>query len=1016
MIRIEPYWENPNILQVNREPARAAFIPYDNQADAISRKRGFSPYYQSLNGSWSFSYKASVHQVNEPFYEKDFDTSSWDQLLVPSCWQTNGYDQQHYTNVNYPIPFNPPYVPSENPAGLYARSFYLSEKETTKQQYIVFEGVNSCFYLWVNGQFVGYSQGSRMPAEFRISDYVQAGENKVAVMVLKWCDGTYLEDQDVWRYSGIFRDVYLLSREDSHVRDFEILQAFNEDLTSVNLHVQIQASDLSTDELPVTATLLDHNRNSVGTAHSKLTKDGSLSIRLTNPTLWNAEQPYLYELIIQAGTETFAHHVGFRTVSIEDSVFKINGVPVKLKGVNRHDSHPVLGATVSMRHMKEDLMLMKQHNINTVRTSHYPNDPRFLDLCNEYGFYVIDEADLECHGLIRAFPGKEEAFHMISADPLWRESFLERAERMVERDKNHPCVIIWSMGNESGYADNHIAMAAWTKQRDASRLVHYEGAAERYNGDKRKDVLDMESEMYASTEKVQAYAEDPNQTKPLFLCEYSHAMGNGPGDLKEYWDLFYRYPKLMGGCVWEWCDHGIQQTTADGTKYFAYGGDFGESPHDGNFCIDGLVSPDRKPHTGLLELKQIIAPVHTELVDFAKAEIRIHNRYDFTDLSNVMLHWKLEQAGQLIAQGLHSELNVQPGDQAVIQLPYSLEELVQEQDSVWLTLTYRSKLETAWSVPGYELSFAQFEYAAQQQAVAPMVSSLPEWPLETVEENGQLLICGRHFHYTFELGLGTFTSISKQGVEMLASPPKLSVWRAPTDNDINIKKDWLSWQMHELHTKIYSCSWSRTETGIIEIRVSYGLGGSIRPMLIQGRSVWTVDSQGLITFCTQADVNEEAPYLPRFGLRLEMPKGAEEVEYFGYGPHEGYADKHHSTRKAVYETTVDQLFQHYVMPQENGARFGTGWANVTNLLGMGLRFTAEEDFSFQALHVTPELLAKAEHTYELQTIPETVVHIDYKMSGVGSNSCGPELLPAYRLSEKNIRFTCQIRPVFKEDE
>ncbi|GJM83030.1 hypothetical protein HMSSN139_55260 [Paenibacillus sp. HMSSN-139] len=587
---------------------------------------------------------------------------------MPSCWQTNGYDQLHYTNVNYPIPYDPPFVPDDNPAGAYAREFNLPEAWTKKETHIVFEGVNACFYLWVNGRFVGYSQGSRIPAEFDLSPFVTAGRNRIAVLVLKWCDGTYLEDQDVWRFSGIYRDVYLLSRETSHVRDVFNQPLLSDDLTEGKLRSEIE----TTGSLTVQAELWDPRGKLVERQEAQIDGKGAIELDVPQPQLWNAEQPRLYELLLTAGQEVLRFRVGFKKVEIVNGIFRINGRAVKLKGVNRHDSHPELGQTIPMNHMMTDLMLMKRHNVNTIRTSHYPNDPKFLDLCDQYGFYVVDEADLECHGVTSIGKLEEGVFHKLTKNPEWRDAFVERAVRMVERDKNHASVILWSMGNESGYGANHMAMAEWTKARDASRPVHYEGADARYYGDPDTACLDLDSRMYPSVQEIERYALDENSTKPLFLCEYSHAMGNGPGDLRDYWNVIYRYPKLMGGCVWEWCDHGIAAETPDGQRYFAYGGDFGDQPNDGNFCIDGLVSPDRRPHTGLLELKQVIAPVQIEAEDAGQGRFRVLNRYDFSNLSHLAVSWKLERDGEVLRQGRSALLTAEPGETQEMNLPCDL--------------------------------------------------------------------------------------------------------------------------------------------------------------------------------------------------------------------------------------------------------------------------------------------------------------------------------------------------------
>lgn len=1009
MIRLDRYWENPGILQVNREAPRAYYIPYRDALSAKSGKRGRSPFYQTLNGTWKFRYVPSVRLADDRFYEEGADASGWDELVVPSCWQTNGYDQMHYTNVDYPIPCDPPYVPDNNPAGMYIREFHIDEEWKEKDKFVVFEGVNSCFYLWVNGAFVGYSQGSRVPAEFDLTGHVRPGRNRMAVLVLKWCDGTYLEDQDLWRYSGIFRDVYLLARDRKRIRDVFNRQELSADGSRASLRIELE----TVGNITVQAELRDAEDRPVASGSAEIPGKGEIGLALENPRLWNAESPYLYELILQAGEETLRFAVGFRRIEIAEGVFRINGQAVKLKGVNRHDSHPVLGQTIPLQHMIRDLRLMKQHNVNTIRTSHYPNDPRFLELCDRYGFYVIDEADLECHGIGSADFWKEGAFHRLSANPEWRDAFVDRAVRMVERDKNHPSVIIWSMGNESGYDVNHIAMAEWTKDRDSSRPVHYEGAAPRYKGNAKTDCLDMESQMYASVDYLREYAADPKRTRPLFLCEYSHAMGNGPGDLKDYWDVIYSSPKLMGGCVWEWCDHGIRRETPEGIPYYAYGGDFGDKPNDGNFCIDGLVYPDRRPHTGLLELKQVIAPVRIEAEDLEAGTVKVTNLYDFSDLSHVGLHWKVEREGELLEQGWLERLEAGPRESRIVTLPFRRKP--SSAGRLLLTLSCRLRRETEWAEFGHELAFAQFELPAAASIATPPVRS--GRAVQAREEGTRLVVEGFDFRHEFDLADGTFVSVSRRGVEMLAAPAAFTVWRAPTDNDMHVKRKWMSEGFDKARMKVYECSWSQPDRSEVAIGVRFSLGGYTRYPLLHGEAGWRIDGSGRITLRAEVRVRESIEYLPRFGLRLTMPEGTEEVEYFGNGPHESYIDKRQSVRKGKYLFTVDEMFENYIKPQENGSRYGTEWAIVSNRQGMGLKLaTPGGGFSFNASHYAPEDLAAATHAHKLVKRRETIVHADYKMSGVGSGSCGPQLMKPYQLSEKEFVFELEILPLFKEDE
>jgi beta-galactosidase len=1014
MLKNQKYWEDPSLLQVNRENPRAYYIPYGDNTTAKSRKRGRSPFYQTLNGSWKFQYHSSLRQVNQRFFEQTYDTSDWDDLTVPSNWQVKGYDQLHYINYNYPIPCDPPFVPNDNPVGLYTREFNLSEQWEQKEKYVVFEGVNSCFYLWVNGQFVGYSQGSRIPAEFCLTPYLKSGINRMAVLVLKWCDGTYLEGQDLWRYSGIFRDVYLLARDKDHIRDIFNKQVISDDYGKATLLSELTVAG----SVQVMVELKDASGSLISSKQTVIKNEGTISLEVDYPKLWSAETPYLYDLYVYAGEETLLIQVGFRNIDINNRVFRINGKAVKLKGVNRHDSHPELGQTVPLNHMIKDLKLMKRHNINTIRASHYPNDSRFLELCNEFGFYVIDEADLECQGVGFAENLEGNALHKLSANPEWRKAFVDRAIRMVERDKNHPSIIIWSMGNEAGYGENNIAMAEWTRARDSSRPVHYEGAASIYNGHPNVDSLDMESRMYATVEYVEQYAKDEKNMKPFILCEYSHAMGNGPGDLKDYWDVIYRYPNLMGGCVWEWCDHGVKTETTDGTPYFAYGGDFGDKPHDGNFCIDGLVSPDRKPHTGLLELKQVIAPVLMQAEDLKKGLIKVVNRYDFIDLSHISLYWKVEQDGRIVDQGQIWQLDAAPQSVQMLELPYQVP--IDADRGYYLTLSCRLNEAYVWADAGHEVSFAQFALpaAAEAKTVAKNLQAGVRhcFALESVEENGMLMLQGFDFRHVFDLHDGTFVKISKHGMDMIQQPVKFNIWRAPIDNDMYVRKQWEEDGFDVAAMKVYRCEWEQLNKDTVKITVSFSLGGPIRPPVLHGDAVWHVSSTGEIRLETSVRVREKVTFLPRFGLQLTMPKGTEEVEYFGLGPHENYIDKRQSVLKGKYLTTVDDMFENYIMPQENGSRSDTEWAIVSNELGMGLQFTASEPFSFNASHYTPEDLTASAHSYELKRRAETIVNLDYKMSGIGSASCGVVLLDPYRFLDKEFKFEFRLKPIFKEDE
>ena len=1012
---IEKYWENPHVLHIGCEKPRAYFIPYEDELKAHKGLRGESEFFRSLNGNWKFKYHDSICKVEDGFYFESFDAGAWDSIPVPSNWQMHGYDRPNYTNVNYPYPCDPPYVPNDNPAGIYIRDFHMQMREG-KEYYMVFEGVDSCFYLWVNGAFAGYSQVSHMTSEFKVTGLLRPGKNRIAVMVLKWCDGSYLEDQDMWRLSGIFRDVYILERDNTHISDIFAETLLNDDFSRGTILCRIDtdgAAGFEAGSLEVRAVLKDAAGKTLCDTSRMINGSGTIELSVEKPALWSAEIPNLYTLTLGAGSEIIPLKIGFRRIEIKDSVILVNGRAVKFKGVNRHDSHPELGHTIPLYHMRQDLLMMKRHNVNAIRTSHYPNDPRFLEYCDELGFYVIDEADLEAHGVQQAGD-----ICMLSGEPMFADAFLDRMQRMVERDKNHACVVIWSLGNESGYGENHRNMALWAKKRDASRLIHYEGAffLERINHpDKDKidtSCIDMYSVMYPHVSWIEGeFLKKEDEKRPLILCEYSHAMGNGPGDLKDYWDILYKHPRLAGAFVWEWTDHGIKAKTADGIEYFAYGGDFGDMPNDGNFCIDGLVYPDRTPHKGLLELKNVIAPVRTEAADLEKGVIKITNLYDFMDLSHIMLSWKVEKDGECIQSGTIADINTAPHESGIFYLPFAIPQ--EAEGRYFLTVRYVLKNETAWAEAGSEIAFEQFELSAKK-AFKPIPIKPKARFIEIAETGGNIIIEGTDFKYIFDKFHGAFESIEYNGVPMICKKPGFSIWRAPADNDGGIKRRWFEEGFDMMRAHIYSVNSEIEGDKRISIRSDFSLSAYSKKPAIRGSALWIVYGGGDIVLEVIANAAKELPFLPRFGLEIWMPEGNELVEYFGYGPHESYIDKRRSTRKSKYSATVDSMHEDYIMPQENGSRYSVEWAAVTDILGRGLLFTGMDDFSFNASHFTPEDLTKAMHNYELKKRPETIVHLDYMMSGVGSASCGPELLPQYRLSRKDISFKIGIRPIFKE--
>jgi len=1035
---LKNYYQDPSITQIGRLHPRAYYIPFKKGAIPVSKKpvnlkRSASPYYQSLNGTWQFQYHDSHHSVCENFYAADYDTSFFDTITVPSCWQMQGFDINQYTNVNYPIPIDPPYVPLENPVGLYCRDITYPSTWEGKERFITFEGVNSCFYLWVNGEFVGFSKTSRLPAEFNITAHTKPGVNRIAVLVMKYCDSTYLEDQDCWRFNGIFRDVYMLAREKAHVRDV-FIKAHSE-----NISVELTG----TPGLAANVRLTSQCGKDLVQATAMLDSEGkaTVSLKVENPKLWSAETPYLYKTIVEAGDEALVFDTGIRSLGFADNgAFTVNGQAVKMKGVNRHDFHPDHGQSVPLAWMEEDLRIMKRHNVNTIRTAHYPNDPRFYLLCNYHGLYVMDECDIETHGIENM-----GNVNLLSEDPAWEAAYVDRMIQMVERDKNNPSVVMWSLGNESGTGKNHKAMADYSHERDPSRPVHYEGANRWQTNE--PDYLDMISTMYPSLASLGEYADNPEKTRPYFLCEYSHAMGNSPGDLWDYWDIIYRSPKIIGACIWEWWNHGIRAkrfTDIDGAQYtvpalrykealqnlgiyewehmdcvdfFAYGGDFGEKPHDGNFCMDGLVTPDHQPKGQLLEAKAVYGPITAK---FVNGKVEVKNRYDFACLSHVFLLWTAEKNGKIIASGEVQGLNAAPHSTELVDLG-----LDETPDIVNLSFRYKGGLGD-WAQHGHEIIHRQIivnEVPAAKAEVSPVQESVT-----AVISPAAVVFNGLDFEYVFDRLTGTFVQLQRGGTNMIVAPIELDIWRAPTDNDVAIKNHWRDWGCDRAVTRVYDTV-VEAANDKVTIDVSYSMGGYSQPAILRGKATWTVDGSGKIHYSTKVDVTErerwyggwgtDKPnqvYLPRFGLRLELPDGASQVTYHGYGPTDSYEDKRAAAYKAEFNTTVDEMMVHHERPQENGARYGVEYAYVTNDHGVGiLAETDSAPMSLSVSHYTAHDLDAAKHPHDLQKSDTTYMHLDYKNAGIGSGSCGPTLDEKYRFNEREFEFAVTILPVCRED-
>ena len=986
------YHEDAHKLHVNTLPARAYYIPHSARRSAMEGDRTKSDRFMSLNGAWSFAYFDSFEDLPAEFSE----ALATDQITVPSVWQTQGYDRHQYTNVRYPFPYDPPYVPVDNPCGLYVRSFDYQPRYGGRRT-ICFEGVDSCFYLWINDAFVGYSQVSHSTSEFDVTPYVHEGENTIAVLVLKWCDGSYFEDQDKFRMSGIFRDVYLLERSANGIRDFFIHTELTRNYTAANVTVDLEMRG----DAGVEYKFFDAMGYELATGRAEHKK---ISFTLSNVALWSAENPYLYTLVLLCEGEVIAERVGLREIKVENGVVYLNGQNIKFRGVNRHDSDPVLGAAVGTEQMLRDLTLMKQHNVNAIRTSHYPNAPEFLRMCDEYGFYVIDESDIECHGVTcRGYEYRNEDYNLLAQDPNYEETIVDRVKNCVIRDKNRPSVVIWSMGNESGHGRNFDVALAWTKRYDPSRLTHYERASFPPKGEEiNRTDLDLYSRMYPSVEEMDQYFEEGAIGKPYILCEYCHAMGNGPGDLEDYFRCFERHDGHCGGFIWEWCDHAIDMgRTVDGRKKYFYGGDFGEFPHDENFCMDGLVYPDRRPHTGLLEYKNVLRPVRISEEDLKAGRFVLKNMLDFTNLREfVDVTYSVRQEGKDVYEGSLTEemLDVAPHARKEIQIQYP--QGLKGDFAVLFTMVQR--FDTALVPAGHRLGFEQL---GRQRYQAPKRED-GILAVEVRETDRYVIADGENFHYVYDKVRVCFDELNYDNLSLLDKPMELNIWRAPTDNDRNLRLQWQAFGYDRGIPRGYETTVEHAD-GACVLRTRFSIGAIYLPNILCGTAEWRINMNGSIDVAIRARRREDAPALPRFGLRMFMPKQLDQATYFGYGPYESYVDKHRASVKHLYSATVDALHEDYIKPQENGSHYNCNYLKLSGAYG-GVEVTGE-GFSFNASRYTQEELTRKMHNFELEKCGSTVLCVDAFQNGIGSNSCGPELAKRYE-SPVDINFECTLSP------
>ncbi|MBE6541581.1 MAG: DUF4981 domain-containing protein [Ruminococcaceae bacterium] len=1002
---IPDYHKSQEHLHVGCEKPRAYFVPFPCEECANTQNRAESAYFKSLRGEWNFKFFKSYEDLC--VLRRDEVIDGAEKITVPMSWQMfldRGYDVPNYTNINYPIPCDPPHVPDENPCGVYLRDFIVSEKMAGRKVYLNFEGVDSAFYVWVNDNFAAYSQVSHCTSEIDITEYIKVGKNTIKVIVLKWSDGTYLEDQDKWRMSGIIRDVYLLFRDECHVRDVFIKTELSDDFASGVFKTEI---DMNGGDADIAYKLTDPSGNLVCEGNAA-TADGKcvIEIPVDKAELWSDEIPNLYNLVLHAGSEYISFPTGLRKIEIKNKCIYINGKKVKAKGVNRHDSHPLLGHATPYEHMLRDIMIFKAHNINMVRTSHYPNDPRFTYLCDKYGLYVCDEADLETHGM---YPGET-----LVDSPEWTHVYIDRAERMVERDKNHPSIIFWSLGNESYIGENHAAMTAWIRSRDLSRLVHYEGVClKRTGGNQMPEVVDIESAMYRPYEACEEYCKNDKFVMPLFLCEYSHAMGNGPGDLKDYWEIIEANDEFFGGCVWEFTDHSV----AIGEKYnnpsYTYGGDFGDFPNDGNFCVDGLVYPDRRPHTGLLELKQAIMPVAVREIEPGKVAVK--SRRFFKSLDDISLAWSLRRDGKIIDSGVYPSIAIAPGEER----EFTFFDEAPEGGIVTLDLSFRQNVPTEWADAGYEVGMAQFVY---EKNIPEYKAPCSLYDVEVSENRTHFIITAGESVYKINKSKGTIDSICDNGENLITKPIIPQIWRAPTNNDASYEPVWKRLGFDRAEIKCHSCliTEKSAEAAVIESDITLGcapmgslFGVHFKYTVKCGMGVKVDMDVKWLDKIRPSLYNDEEMSYPRFGLRLTMPEGSEQMSYFGYGPMESYVDKRLAAKLGEYRSTVDENYEPYVFPQENSSHWGCRWADVHTVAGHGLFFYSDEPFSFNASHYSPEQLTKTAHHYELKREAETTVIIDVRHAGIGSHSCGPVLRKQYRFYDKEFSASVTIKPTFE---
>jgi len=1019
-----PDWENPQEIGRNKEPAHCTLIPFADMAAAAAGCKESSPYFQSLDGSWKFHWAPRPADRPKRFFEAEYDVSGWREIPVPSNWQMLGYGVPIYTNVTYPFPRNPPHIPHDNnPVGSYRRTFELPAAWEGRTVFLHFAGVKSAFYVWLNGERVGYSQGSMTPAEFDVTAHLKTGRNMVAVEVYRWSDGSYLEDQDFWRLSGIYREVFLFATPNLHVRDFFVTSDLDETFTRAELAVTAKIRNYGNKAAAahkLELTLLDSAGNTVDRrapraalevgrlAAGKATKC-HLRSRVDGPRLWSPEDPCLYTIVIvlkdgeDRVIEAQSCRFGFREIAIENRRLLVNGTPVLLKGVNRHEHDPDRGRAVTEESMIRDIELMKRFNINAVRTSHYPDQPRWYELCDLYGLFVIDEANIESHGMGY---GAESLAHF----PEWEQAHVDRTVSMVERDKNHPCIIMWSLGNEAGGGRNFEITAKAVRDRDTTRPVHYE---------RMNSVADVDSAMYVSVPWLEMRGRS-DSPKPFFICEYAHAMGNAVGNLKEYWEVIEAYDQLIGGCIWDWVDQGLRKCAPTGEEFFAYGGDFGDTPNSGNFCINGLVFPDRQIPPKLWEVKKVYQNAAIEPHDLAKGEIRLHNKHCFTDLGRYDLRWTLLVDGTAVQEGILLGNQVPPGRSRVVTVPFDRPKL-EAGGEAWLRVGLTLHERTIWADAGHEIAWEQLRIPLEAPPhQATNLESLA--PLKLLRSGHLISVQGKGFQVVLNGTTGALESLTygkrpvigaSQGQQ---SPrgPTLNLFRAPTDNGKHLARAWRRAGLDGLERKLESFDLVQRSEGVVEAESRHIYEGKDGAHFSH-RMVITIMGDGCLAFFNDLDPHNSPPVLPRVGVRMVLDPALENLEWYGRGPHECYVDRKASAAVGRYRSTVTEQYVAYPKPQETGNREDVRWVALTDAAGRGLMVASQLGMAFTALHFTPDDLVAAQHPYELTPREETILCIDLAQCGLGNASCGPGPLDRYLLRARPCQWSFSLRPLAGRD-